>query len=165
MKVQIMRRYALSSYDDNLCLKPPVLLWVGVVYLSRAISLPIAMGVARLIGVSPDSTDLLRGLWSLYTLVPSLFAAAVLYAMFRRQPSASRGVRWIWAHGRTLLAVSAVVDAGLVILALLKQTDADTQALPSLCVAALDLYFMLYVLAARRVRDVFTDFPLPATVD
>lgn len=36
------RRYTPSSYDDYFCLKPPVLLWIAALYLSRAVVLLIA---------------------------------------------------------------------------------------------------------------------------
>lgn len=42
MMAGMPRTYSPASYDDNWCLKPPLLLWVALIYLSRAISLPVA---------------------------------------------------------------------------------------------------------------------------
>src|ERR1700687_5274283 len=92
--------YASSYYDDHLCLKPPLLLWAAVLYLSRSITLPIAMALGHFAGVDSSAITAFRGLWSLDGLIPSAIAAVMLYALCRRVPSASRPVRWIWAHGQ-----------------------------------------------------------------
>ena len=156
-----MNKYSPSSYDDHFCLKPPLLLWVVTLYLSRAISLPLAIGMGHFAGVSADTTHFLQDLINIYTVLPSALAAAVLYAMFRRQPSASSGVRRIWAHGRGLLAAAAMIDCGVSTYAIGRNGDINDQSLPVLLGLALDLCFLLYILAARRVRDTFAHFPLP----
>src|SRR5277367_4682461 len=103
--------YALSHYDDYMCLKPPLLLWIAVFFLSKAITMPLAAGMGHVAGVSDDALSAMRGLWSADgALFPSAIAAVLLYAFFRRLPSASRQVRWIWAHGVALLAASAAID-------------------------------------------------------
>lgn len=154
-----MRRYAAFNYDDYLCLRPPLLLWIAVLYLSRAITLPIVMGLGYFVGVDHDAINLLQGFWTIETLFPSLIAATMLYAMVRRLPSASTVVRWIWAHGRILLTASAVMDLVLLVLHGLQRDALVDQAAPSLVAAILNLYFVLYILMARRVRDTFADFP------
>ena len=157
-----MARYTASSYDDYLCLRPPLLLWLSVLYYSRAIALPIVMAMGRFAGVNNNAIQLLRGLWSLQTLIPSLIAAAILYAMFQRVPTAPRPVRWVWAHGRLLLTLSAVIDLSLVGISLLRLDEQNSQMLPLLAAGALDAYFLLYILTARRVRDTFAHFPAVA---
>jgi hypothetical protein len=77
----ISHAYPASHYDDHLCLKPPLLLWVAALYLSRAVTLPIAMAIAHFAGVDQKAITLTRALWSVDGLVPSLIAAAVLYAL------------------------------------------------------------------------------------
>lgn len=158
-----MAKYPPSSYDDYFCLKPPLLLWAAVLYLSRAISLPLALGIGHAAGVSQDATKILHSMVSVDTVLPSALAVAVLYAMCRRQPQASSAVRWVWAHGRSLLAAAAVIDGALSAYALTRNGDITDQSLASLLEVGFDLYFLLYVLAARRVRDTFADFPLPLT--
>lgn len=158
-----MRKYAASSYDDYLCLKPPLLLWIAVIYLSRAISLPVLMGLGSARHMSPDAARLLTGLWSTDELLPSLIAVAVLVAMFRRVPDASRPVRWIWSHGRWLLMASAGFDLALLLISLIRSgpLQLDDQGPPlSLLMAGLDVYFLLFILTVRRVRDTFASFPL-----
>jgi hypothetical protein len=144
-----------------MCLKPPLLLWVAVLYLSRAITLPIVMALGHFAHVDERAITLFRGFWSADALIPSAIAAVMLYAFVRRVPSASRWVRWIWAHGRMVLAVSAVMDIALSVIALIRQGEINDQSIWSLVAAAGDLYFLIYILAARRVRDVFLEFPAP----
>jgi len=151
--------YAPSSYDDYFCLKPSFLLWVAVVYLSKAILMPIVMGMGSFIGVNRDALTLFHELWNVQALLPSAIAAAVLLALLRRAPSASRAVRWIWAHGRIFLAVAAVLDLILSVAPLARIGELNDQTVPSLFAGAADVYFLLYILLARRVRDTFCDFP------
>lgn len=151
--------YPASHYDDQMCLKPPLLLWAAVFYLSRAITLPIAMALGHFAGVDEKAITLFRGFWSADALIPSAIAAIMLYALVRRVPTASRPVRWIWAHGRIVLAVSAVMDITLVLIALMRQGGINDQSIWSLVAAAGDLYFLIYILAARRVRHAFSEFP------
>ncbi|MGA2399423.1 MAG: DUF2919 family protein [Steroidobacteraceae bacterium] len=153
--------YPAASYDDYLCLKPPLLLWIVILYLSKVITLPIAMAVASFSGVNPDAIKLIRSLWSAESLLPSLIAILVLFALLRRMPSASKPVRWIWAHGRTLLALSAGIDLVLALVQFIRVGELNDQTVLSLMTAGIDLYFLVYVLAARRVRDAFGEFPPP----
>lgn len=153
--------YHSSAFDDHFCLRPPALLWIATLYLSRAILLPIAMGLGHYAGVNEDAMRLLRVFWGAETLIPSLIALPVLYTLCRRQPSASRAVRWIWERGRLFLAASALVDVVLNLHAVVPFTALDDNAVLSIFGVLVDLYFAAYVLAARRVRDTFRDFPPP----
>jgi hypothetical protein len=155
------KSYSESSYDNYLCLKPPLLLWLAVLYLCRAVTLPAAMGIGTFAGVNADAIALFHGLWNMQTLLPSLIALCVLYALCRRVPNASVPVRWIWANGRILLAVSAGMDLALSLISLIRHGEIDDQAMMSLLAAAADAYFLLYILLARRVRDAFSEFPPP----
>ena len=153
--------YPASHYDDQMCLKPPFLLWVAVLYLSRAIALPIAMAIGHFAGVDDKAITLFRGIWSADALIPSAIAAVMLYTLVRRVPTASPQVRWIWAHGRSVLAASAILDVALLAIAMIKQGEINEQSIWSLIAAAGDLYFLIYILAARRVRHAFLEFPAP----
>jgi hypothetical protein len=156
--------YPASYYDDHFCLKPPVLLWVAVFYLSRALTLPIVMALGHFAGVDSTAIDMGRELWSRDALVPSLIAACVLYALFRRAPSASKPVRWIWRRGQIFLAVSAGLDIALLAIPFLEQRELTDHQLISLFAMIVDLYFLIYILAARRVRHAFAEFPAPLSL-
>jgi hypothetical protein len=153
--------YHPSNFDDDMCLKPPLLLWIAAIYLARAILLPIGIGIGHIAGVDDKAFVLLRSLWSAEGLVPALVALPVLYALFRRAPAAAYMTRWFWAHGRILLAVSAGIDAALTLLHLTRLTELSDQMAISIVAGFADLYFLAYILFARRVRDAFTDFPPP----
>jgi hypothetical protein len=142
-----------------MCLKPPFLLWVAVLYLSRALTLPIAMALGHFAGVDEKAITLFREFWSAEALIPSAIAAVMLYTLVRRVPTASPPVRWIWAHGRIVLAVSAVLDIALLTMALIRQGEINDQSIWSLVAAGGDLYFLIYILAARRVRHALLEFP------
>lgn len=152
--------YSPHSYDEFFCLKPPFLLWIAMVFLSRAVSGPLLMSVAYVAGgLQTQTLQLLPGLWSVPQIAPSLLAAAVVLATLRRIPRASKYMRWIWAHGRSLLAASAVIDFVLSLTSLYPRGLLGDQAAVPMITLALDLYFLVYILAARRVRDTFADFP------
>ncbi len=159
------RGYSPSSYDDNFCLKPPGLLWLAVLYLSRAFLLLVIYVVSSVSRVSPDALATLRGTVSIYAFVPSLVAAPVLFALLHRAPSSAELVRWIWAHGRTILTLAAILDCAASIGSSgLIDEDAANLNVISLLAALFDIYFLVYILATRRVRDAFADFPPPAAV-
>ncbi|HEV2269413.1 MAG TPA: DUF2919 family protein [Steroidobacteraceae bacterium] len=157
------RTYSPSSYDDNFCLKPPALLWLAVLYLSRAFVLLVIYDLSSLSGVSPETVAMLHGAVSIYALVPALVAAPVLYAFLRRAPSSAKLVRWFWSHGRTILILAAILDCQVSIGAsgMIGGDVANLNA-GALLAALFDIYFLVYILATRRVRDAFADFPPPA---
>lgn len=151
--------YGPNYYDSYWCLKPPMLLWPAVLYLSKGITLPFVCWIGTMAGVNADVIKLLRNFWTVETLLPSLVASAVLYALFRRTPSAGEPVRWIWAHGRVLLAVSAMLDFVLLSISIVRHGGIHDGTLVSLVAAVIDLYFLVYILSARRLRDSLAEFP------
>jgi hypothetical protein len=153
--------YPASEYDEYWCLKPPPLLWLATLYLSRSITLPLIMAVGTVAGINSSSMGWLKSVWSLNAIVPSLIAAAILYDLFRRVPTASRGVRWTWARGRVFLGVSAAVDLALSAITIVRLANASNEALMAMLCGALDLAFLAYVLLATRVRETFAHFPAP----
>jgi hypothetical protein len=156
-----LRAYNPSSFDDYFCLKPPLLLWLAALYLSRAITIPVAMEIGSFTGISNDATGLLRGLTRINEVFPSILAAVILYTLCRRVPSASLAVRWIWAHGRIFIAAAAILDIAVTAASLDLQSVLNGQAVWPVVSVGLNLFFLGYVLAARRVRDAFSDFPPP----
>lgn len=161
------RRYSLSSYDQNLCLKPPLMLWIGILFLSRGLTLPLLVTLSQLGGGNADTRALVHGLFGLGTLLPSSLAFLVLFALAMRSPSGVRAARWIWRRGRLLLAAAAILDLALAVAAATTGPSGRGGGIEAigewqLVGALFDLYFLVYILASRRVRDVFADFPAPA---
>jgi hypothetical protein len=153
--------YSASNYDDEMCLKPPLLLWFAVLFLCRAIMLPIVIGIGHVAGVNADAMTQLRDFWSADQLVPAVIAIPVLCALCWRSGSAPDLLRSVWARGRVLLALSAAVDLALPIVSQLVQRQITDQFIVTLFASGVDVYFLAYILAARRVRDTFLDFPAP----
>ena len=153
--------YSASNYDDEMCLKPPLLLWLAVLFLCRAIMLPAVIGIGHIAGVNADAMTRLREFWSADQLVPAIIAIPVLCALCWRSGSAPDALRQIWARGRILLALSAAVDIIVPIAAQLWQQQITDQFVVTLFASGVDVYFLVYILAARRVRDTFLDFPAP----
>jgi hypothetical protein len=154
--------YSASSYDDNFCLKPPVLLWLAVLYLSRAFLLLVIYVVSSmsLSRVNPQAVAELRGTVSIYAFIPALVAAPVLYGLLCRGPSSGGLVRWLWSHGRTILMLATVVDAAISIGSSgIIGGDAGDLNAAFLVATLFDAYFLVYIFATRRIRDVFADFP------
>jgi hypothetical protein len=142
-----------------MCLKPTLLLWLAAVFLSRAVMLPILIGVGHVAGVNADAMTLLRDYWSEDQLIPAVAAFPVLCTFCRRVPTASTLVRRIWAHGRLLLSLAAALDLALPLAVALWRREVPGQSGTLLLTGAIDVYFLAYLLAARRVRDTFLDFP------
>ena len=161
------RRYSLSSYDQNLCLKPPLMLWIGILFLSRGLTFPLLVTLSQLGGGNADTRALVHGQFGLGTLLPSSLAFLVLFALAMRSPSGVRAARSIWRRGGWLLAAAAIFDLALAVAAAATGPSGRGGGIEALgewqVVGALfDLYFLAYILASRRVRDVFADFPAQA---
>jgi hypothetical protein len=153
--------YPASEYDEYWCLKPPPLVWLATLYLSRSITLPLIMAVGTIAGIDSSSSGWLKSLWSLNAIAPSLIAAVILYDLFRRVPTASQGVRWTWARGRIFLGLSAALDLALSAITIVRLGNASSEALMAMLCGAADLAFLAYVFLTRRVRDTFAHFPSP----
>jgi hypothetical protein len=155
--------YDPASYDDNFCLKPPLLLWLAMLFLARALVLPFMGGLVSMTG-SADLASLTRTQTHPEAFVPAAAAALVLLALFRRVPTASRLMRFLWVHGRVILALSALGDLALLMVSLTTDRLAGSlSGTPLLVQIALDVFFLIYILAARRARDAFNDFPTAGT--
>jgi hypothetical protein len=153
--------YPASNFDDDMCLKPPLLLWLTLLYLCRGVLLPVAMGLGHYVNMTSESLATIRGLWDPSELISAALAAPVLFSLLRRAPGASAGTRWIWARGWIILTLATAADLALSVLPL---HDFENHAFSTISAAVIDGYFLVYLLAARRVRDTFSDFPAPLHV-
>jgi hypothetical protein len=152
------RSYSLTSYDQYLCLKPSLMLWIACLYLSRALALPFFFGMASYAG--SNTASLSQGVFHISDLPPAVPAFLVLVALLTRSPSRGKLARWLWARGRLLLALSALLDLALPgALLLLGDSHALTQTLGRVMSEAFDLYFLLFIISSQRTRDVFRSYP------
>jgi hypothetical protein len=155
-----IEKFGLHNYDDSLCLRPSWLLIAGLVFLCRGLIAYLLVGVAK--GVVPAG---LIDVVGTETLSSGCLAAApavlVLYAFAARVPNAPAIVRWIWRHGRALMALSA----GCYIALALPQLGSDPHRWlthGSLAVKVLvlaEVALVAYLFLSPRVRQAFLDFP------
>lgn len=148
--------YPAHRYDDHLVLQVPPMLWLAMVYLVRH---PVLIALTFL-PTSGDTLDYLRTLVEPVRLLADLPALAVLVAAMRRGPKAGDWVRAIWAKGRWLLAISAILDATLGIRGLIaagpSQGMLTGQAI--MVSVVLDLWICLWLARSHLLRDLFRDF-------
>ena len=157
--------YGFAAYDRYMSLRPPLLLWIAVLYLSRAIVLPLVAQLVSCTGSTTDATSMMHDQFTPLVLVPSFFAIVVLWVLLAKSPSRGPLMRRIYARGRTLLALSALCDLVVhVVGPALWGGELPEQTLGTLLVGLFDGYFLVFVLVSRQVRDVFASFP-PASVD
>lgn len=154
-----IEKYGLHSYDDYLCLRPSWPLIASLIFLCRGLA------VYALVGVSGGVPAGLNGIVDSATLWSGCLAAApavaLLYALTARVPAAPTFVRWIWQHGRSLVALSAV--SYVAITATRYGADPRRWLGSPLAVKAITLVeigILAYVFLSSRVRQAFLDFPL-----
>jgi hypothetical protein len=158
-----VEKYGLHAYDDFGCLRPPKLLIASLIFLCRDLIFLVLLGVSRLIGASGEVAglqDIVDGETLLSGCIAAVPAAAVLYALGARMPTAPAFVRWIWGHGRSLIAVSALVS--IVLTVMQYGSDPRRWLNSSLAVKAIvlaELGIVGYVFLSSRVRQTFLDFP------
>lgn len=153
--------YDLGSYDHNFCLKPPLTLWLAILYLTRALLIPFLSGVSSM-GGAGDASAVTSGFFGVEDFVSAALALVVVLVFFLRTPSASRLSRRIWSLGRVILAAAAVFDLAVSLFRFLQIAHSDvwrSELLLLACTA--DAFIVLYLFRSRRVRDVFNDFPAP----
>jgi hypothetical protein len=149
--------YAPERYDDHLCLKVPVTLWLCLVFLVRHLLL---LGITFLPTTGEEIT-VLRELIRPEYLLADLIALPVLIAGFRRRPQSPRWMQRLWRLGRGLLLASA----GLYLMLLGANLWASARPLTatlneaSLISLLLNLAIIAYLLRSPLLRDLFAQWP------
>ena len=135
-------------------------MWAGILFLARPFAI-LLMSVAN----RRDRTGLLGTFYhDPVSLAIDTFAALpallVIIAWARRRPEAARTIRWLWAHGRTLLLASTLLNITSVFLPLIWNPDVrmETPELAKLAICTVLLYTFI---KSERLRDTFNDFPQP----
>jgi len=93
--------------------------------------------------------------------IPAIF---LVYAFIKRVPDAPDKVRRIWQYGRELLMVSSLSNILIVFLPLLMGLVRGISMI-GWAQFGISAYIIFYLVAERRVRDTFADFPQPAESD
>ncbi len=136
----------------------PVPLWLAMAFLGRHWVLLIITLASRR---SPDAVQLASNSLSAAVLLleaPVLFLA---YAGFSRHPSAGAILRFVWRHGREILAATALINLGLLGWFL---WHADVWRRPELLLAScglLDFAIVYGIYTSAYIKQVFMEFPAP----
>jgi hypothetical protein len=159
----MQKKYDITDYDANLCLRVSPLMWVSMLFLFRA----YLIGLLSVVNFN-DRMALINMLYSNHWQL-SLGALAgipvlvVLYAWRGRKPEASVRTQWIWRNGRSFLVTSAALNIVALFLPILtgisRHMDGIGQAQVALCGAVLVFLFI-----SKRVPDTFSDFPRPELI-
>lgn len=155
-----MLKYNARHYDADLKLKVPLLLWLALLFGVRHFFLVALAGLMP----SESETTAWVGLQAHYELLAcNLPALLVLLATGHRIPDAMPVMRWIWRHGRLLVALSYISTmAGFCLLnrALLANPASDGFGV-ALFILATDMFMMTAVLRSELLKDLFLEFPDP----
>ncbi len=134
-------------------------LWLAMGFLGRHwILLIITLASRR----SPDAIQLASSSLSAAVLLLESPVLILAYAGFSRHPSAGAVSRFVWRHGRAILAATAVINLGLLAWFL---WHADVWRRPELFLAScglLDLAIVYGIYKSAYIKQVFAEFPAPA---
>jgi len=155
--------YPISCYGKHLCLVPDFNMWLIFLFLIRPY-LVLIISVA-------NRTDRLQLINLLYAdrmmmwlgLLAGIPAVLVVYAWMKRQPNATKFVRYIWHRGKLLLAISAIFNIGIVVLPMLL-IDAHNFSIHGLWQLVVSALVLGVVLKSDYIRDCFLDFPTDSDV-
>lgn len=154
--------YHPDSLDSYLCLKPPFVMKVAMIYAIRHMAMvflvfsPISMG---------DLSYLKAFLTPPYVAsdVPGLL---VVIAWALRHPGAHDVWRWIWRRGRILLTIGIALNLSLLtafevgnLFSVYFWGGREAVTVFSLI---LDAMVLLYLWRSKTVPEVFAEFPAPA---
>jgi len=152
------KHHPISAYDKNLCLKPDITIWLIFLFLSRA----YVVLVLSLVNMR-DRTGLIDFVYS-DRLAMSLGALAgipavlLVYAWIKRRPGAGPFVRRVWKNGRELLAISVLLNIGVIFLPFWMGT-VHAIYLGDWVQLAIALLIVIVVYASSYINDCFNDFP------
>lgn len=140
-------------------LRIPGPLWLAMAFLGRHWLLLIITLASRR---APDAVQLASSSLSAAVLLLELPVLILAYAGFSRHPSAGAASRFIWRHGRAILAATAAINLGLLVWFL---WHADVWRRPELFLAScglLDLAIVYGIYTSDYIKQVFMEFPARA---
>lgn len=156
----LKKDYPESAYDEYLCIKPTVLMWVIIAFLFRPFIVLIASVVNKADRVGILNTfypDRSAAFWGAMASIPAIF---LLISWLKKQPGASAIIRRGWHHGRALLISSLLLNMCMLLWhefmrsASLQNISGLTMIQLGICVFAI-----YYLLRSQRLADAFSDFP------
>jgi len=154
------RDYPESAYDEYLCIKPPILMWIIIAFLFRPFIILIASitnkadRIGLLNTIYPDRSAAFLG------AVASIPAIFLLIAWFRKQPGANILIRRFWHHGKALLISSLSLNLLILLWHEIESVNSIQNIGPITMVQfAFCVFSIYYLLRSQRLTDAFSDFP------
>lgn len=145
----------LLLVDRHGALRVPGTLWLTLAFLARH----WIVLVLAIVSQSAGSVQWLRDIsWT--ALLMELPVVALLFAMWRRRPEASRLWRWLWRCGQQLIVGTAGLHLAYVIWHLV--TAPVWRRWPELFLAScalLDLVIIYVIVRDSYFRKLFADYP------
>ena len=145
-------QYSIEAYDKHGYLKAPVWLWLGWLFLAKAWIVFVIAGVSRESGtklleiIYPDHSTLYIG------LVAGIPALLMSWLIGLRTPERARICRVI-EYGKPISVVMILGHLGLVGYQIYLMSGTFSWSNAATLVGL--LWFLLFVLKSRRVRDCF----------
>jgi hypothetical protein len=153
------RFYPLDHFDKHLCLKPPMGMFLCLMFLCRDFLLALISAATSLKGPGIDMSSLLSHQHRLILGVGMIPALLVFWAYIRRTPEIAGIARWAWKNGCVLLAAAAIIQSIPALRALGQGRTLGAGFYESPWILLLSACMLAYLFLSKRVRDAFSDFP------
>ena len=153
-----MLKYPARHYDESLKLKVSPLLWLSLLYAIRHFFI---YKVASLMPFEITTIAWLNLQSRAIFIYCDLPALLVLIATGHRLPNAIRVMRWIWLHGKSILATSYLLSLGSFIYFnghILSAPNTD-EFLFAVVIMMTDMAVLVWLANSSLVSDIFAEFP------
>ena len=160
---KMSKKYSISDYDKNVCLKLSLDIWLVIIYFLRPLMLQLssiqmgrgnkATGAGGLRdAVYPDDFSLLV---AILTTLPIIF---LMIAWIKRESGSSAFIKKLWHNGKNLLIVTAILNIVIIFVPLMMK---DFYRITTLGWAQVIIAvgIIIFLSTSQRVKDTFADFP------
>jgi len=154
------RDYPESAYDEYLCIKPTILMWIIIAFIFRPFIVLIASVVNKADRVGILNTfypDRSAAFFGAMASIPAIF---LFIAWFKKQPGASTMTRRLWHHGRALLVSSLLLNM-LILLwhEFMRASSLQNMSGSAMIQLGFCLLSLYYLFRSRQLADAFSNFP------
>lgn len=159
------KKYAISSYDKNVCLKLNGMMWLIFLFILKPYVIALSTVANSLFSIT-SSSNRMPLITMFYpdkgTMLLNIIAGApvvfLIFAWFKKKPDSPEFIRFIWKNGRNLIAISAILNVCIIISPLLFGAESNimTSAWVQLLISVL---IVIIVYNSSYIKDCFLDFP------
>jgi len=151
-------KYPISSYNKYICLKIDGTMWLILLFILKPYFITLFsvanMGdrMQLITMFYPDKLVLSLGAFA------GIPTALLIYAWVKRMPGASNYIRRIWKNGRSLLAISAILNACIILGPQLLGTVYKI-TVSGWVQLLINILIVIVVYKSPYIKDCFSDFP------